>query len=1640
MPVLAFNTEQFWEYGIVHVPVLFVLILLSLWHCYCIRFRFTSLKCYWGSRYTLSSVISSFEMRLRVLLLLSFLILFAPLIHVSIFSLALYNHVEPTLVSLNIILLFSFIYSLLLTLGHFYFNGFFPSKFFKVSLGISAFLLTLIYVLPPQFFHDLSTFTNTYLSFLFINLCLVVVAVYMSSPFPRVDPFPYTQGTRPSDPIKSAPIMRLSSLIVWICSILVLILYDLLSSAEEDNHFAWFSTIGIVFIDLIAFLIKFNSPNKLILLLLTSRLCLVLPGPSYFFLGHVLLGFLVLCIGTVSFLLEKFPLSQESAEDAIKSISGIGQIDSSRPIICTNISFIHCSTFPLILSFFALLIEIFIIKDVDVPEIFMLDNSHSQYIFGVVALFAFLIISIWIFAILYYLKHRFLELSYIIKPNYGPGIAPQTPESPQKVSTKKQINRVAIVVLVICFVITLFFAIPLWSLTKSFINLFCLIFTFPLILSLVLVYSSWKDHNYELILPNSNIFINYLFIFSPILVVLFFSISLIITVPPTFIGVTIFSWFSEFILIGYVLVSYFKTLNFRLKQEISLVIASILIHITWGIYLFLNKDLLNFNLFLIYAILLCLFPPLVLALFAFYDFRDRKYVAVTSTIVTASASLLILTSYAIILTFSINPWYLGANLLAGLYSIIFIAFVAFNIRKTGYFPPYLRLYTLIYVIIAAGVCVYVAGRGDGIFWGSSLTFFLIIGVCLLYSFSLKPMNISSPVISAPFVFPAYCVTDNGQYLTVNFPTFLSLLSFILLSLWGTWASLWLSIPSAPMIVAGISSTLLIIFICSAATRASFLLGKRYSLLSERVISEALSDPELGNTSATWKPTWPGLAMSLNAALPCTPSIDKFADLWSKYDSFSCTFQSDVAFILQTTLRLVKFADGYEFLLSSNLSLYLQSTGKGNLSSKSIQKMTQNDKLNLLNEVSQWLDVVNTRDKEAEIQRRKEEEAERERRRKQEEEELKRKMASGTLSQGEIDRLRLEAEKAKQLELQKQQEAQQKELLQRQLEQAERDRLARLRQEQDQIQKQRELNLQEEDNERLRRFQQQQEEEERRRRKQLERQGGNQDDQKRRELERKLEQEKERRQREFEASCAASAARMEEETKRLEQKRREEEAKVLADLQAEKERLKKQQEDQAEAERRRIAQQFALEQSKLVQSASSALNVPQSQQLLAEYEALASALLAQGRLFTDSEFSASSNSIGKSSLCNNVKWLRIHNDLKGSIFKATPAPDHVKQGVLGNCWLISALAVVATRPELIKQIFVKDGGKAGLYILKFQKNCEWTYVIVDDFLPCRNNKPMFAVSTVPNEYFPSIIEKAYAKLHQSYQNIEGGQVSIGLSDLTGGIADQFSFKNSEVVKDIASGTMWRHMIEYIKRGYLLGAGSPSGKDTDISRFGIVQGHAYSILQCVEVDNLQLIKLRNPWGGEEWNGDFSDNSNKWTPKLKKRLELVAADDGTFWMTFQDFVVHFATLYVCRFFDNVFSNSLRGSWSIAEGTAGGCNNKENEATFKNNPQFRLKSPVPQRCSLVLRQDDRRLTGIGQLHIGLYVTKPNKPGRVTMVSTSNFFARTQFISLREVFKEVDLEANVEYTIVVCTFDANQENGFYLMAFSERSVILESL
>ena len=104
---------------------------------------------------------------------------------------------------------------------------------------------------------------------------------------------------------------------------------------------------------------------------------------------------------------------------------------------------------------------------------------------------------------------------------------------------------------------------------------------------------------------------------------------------------------------------------------------------------------------------------------------------------------------------------------------------------------------------------------------------------------------------------------------------------------------------------------------------------------------------------------------------------------------------------------------------------------------------------------------------------------------------------------------------------------------------------------------------------------------------------------------------------------------------------------------------------------------------------------------------------------------------------------------------------------------------------------------------------------------------------------------------------------------------------------------------------MGAGSPEHEmgDRAVNEEGIVQGHAYAILDVADYLGTQLVKLRNPHGRaeitSEWNGDWADDSDRWTEKAKKTLNYEPNDtvDGIFYMSSTDFLTNYKYIYLCR-----------------------------------------------------------------------------------------------------------------------------------------------
>lgn len=80
-----------------------------------------------------------------------------------------------------------------------------------------------------------------------------------------------------------------------------------------------------------------------------------------------------------------------------------------------------------------------------------------------------------------------------------------------------------------------------------------------------------------------------------------------------------------------------------------------------------------------------------------------------------------------------------------------------------------------------------------------------------------------------------------------------------------------------------------------------------------------------------------------------------------------------------------------------------------------------------------------------------------------------------------------------------------------------------------------------------------------------------------------------------------------------------------------------------------------------------------------------------------------------------------------------------------------------------------------------------------------------------------------------------------------------------------------------------------------------------MHVVEVDNVKLLQVKNPWGEVELPSEYSDKSPKWTKEFIKKVEssisvtLDFKDDGLFFIKFDEFQKHFEDITVGFYMQN-------------------------------------------------------------------------------------------------------------------------------------------
>ncbi|ELV10715.1 Calpain-13 [Tupaia chinensis] len=290
----------------------------------------------------------------------------------------------------------------------------------------------------------------------------------------------------------------------------------------------------------------------------------------------------------------------------------------------------------------------------------------------------------------------------------------------------------------------------------------------------------------------------------------------------------------------------------------------------------------------------------------------------------------------------------------------------------------------------------------------------------------------------------------------------------------------------------------------------------------------------------------------------------------------------------------------------------------------------------------------------------------------------------------------------------------------------------------------------------------------------------------------------------------------------------------------------------------------------------------------DFNSLRDRCLSRGRLFKDETFPAMDSSIGQKLLqgknLTSLEWKRPQVMVPPHFILEGASRFDIQQGTAGDCWFLAALGSLTQNPQCLQKILMDQSFShqyAGIFRFRFWQCGQWVEGVGGARLPVMGNVCLFVGPRKDNqEFWPCLLEKAYAKLLGSYSHLHYGYLPDALVDLTGGVVTSVNLHSlpSELVMAVKIAA---------KTGSLMTCATPKGPmdGAQTMENGLVCQHAYTVTAAEQIQYKrgweEIIRLWNPWGNTEWRGRWRDGSREWQETQDQRKNQLYEDkeDGEF-----------------------------------------------------------------------------------------------------------------------------------------------------------------
>ncbi|XP_050684047.1 calpain-C [Leptidea sinapis] len=453
--------------------------------------------------------------------------------------------------------------------------------------------------------------------------------------------------------------------------------------------------------------------------------------------------------------------------------------------------------------------------------------------------------------------------------------------------------------------------------------------------------------------------------------------------------------------------------------------------------------------------------------------------------------------------------------------------------------------------------------------------------------------------------------------------------------------------------------------------------------------------------------------------------------------------------------------------------------------------------------------------------------------------------------------------------------------------------------------------------------------------------------------------------------------------------------------------------------------------------------------MAEYEKIKAMCLQKQQLWEDPDFPATQASVFYHQTPPfEFEWKRPHELYANPKFiNETYDAFDVVTSILGDQWMRSCFGLL----YLYKGLFFRvipgdqqmDSDYAGIFRFRIWWCGKWMEVLVDDRLPTVHGRLAFMHCSESEQLWPALLEKAYAKMHGSYEALKYGNLHDGLVDLTGGITETIALSDMKDPMALYNLLQTTSLVTAYR------------VDHSITLIKSEIGYRIYHLEKVDTDGgyTHVVRLERPLApGEVHFNHFVLDKHTWSSIIPSELARLTSISSGFWMLYKDFQKIFSRLEIVHVDGEAkqIETSLRDKqkWQIKsyQGrwmkgvSAGGCRNHAD--FFHMNPQIQLVISQHDNVYISLSQHcimEPKVIGFSIYKLSKSLSESASPALFKKIKSS---MNSQYTNSRQVSERCSLDVGT-YLIIPTTFEPRQEGSFTLRVCSINPInmnVLDSL